>query len=108
MRRALSVQLAVDPPNICVDPGFRSAVSWFRTGGNYLVKGGVYPHLEPVASDGAGKAPAHMKFVERNDPTLIGAHPKDAAGRAALRHWEKSGPVSPKQQFRREGGLAHE
>jgi len=104
---ALSMQFAVNPPDIAVDPGFRPSRSGFGTSRDHRVERGIRSYFKAVAPNRAGEAPGHMELIESDDPPFVGAHPEDTLSSPALRHWKKPGGIGPKQQFGCECGLAH-
>src|SRR5688572_32036405 len=63
-------QLAVKPADAGVDPGLVAVAARLGATGDDGVEVPVDPDLERVGAQGAGKAPRHVKTVERDDAAL--------------------------------------
>jgi hypothetical protein len=88
-------QLAVEPPDLGVDPCLVPA----RAGGDDLVEPSVGAHLESIRAHGPDEAARKDEAVDRKNPALLRVDPEQGRRIAALGHREHADRIGPQQDI---------
>ncbi|MNY59919.1 hypothetical protein D3C86_1964160 [compost metagenome] len=103
MRQAAREQLAVEPLDRSVDPGFRPSGAHGRAGLDDGVEGGVDADLECFGPNRAGQPARDVHAVQRQHAPAFRVDQEDALVLAGVRHGKNAALVAGDEIIDREG-----
>ncbi len=95
-------QVAVERPDLAVDPGGAAAGPRGGAAVDHALEVGVDPHLEHALADGARQALGHVHLVEQQDAALLRLDPVERRIVGALGHREDAAGIGLEQHLRRD------
>ena len=94
-------QVAIEPPDLAVDPGGAPAGPGRRAAVDHALEVAVDPDLVDALADGACKPSRHVHLVQQQDAALLRLDPVERGVLGAFRHREDAARVCLQQHLRR-------